>query len=80
MSKLKHLEPTKLFYYFEEITKIPRCSMHEEQIADYLCKFAKDRDLEHYRDSANNVIIVKEPSPGYEDVEPIILQVHMDKK
>lgn len=78
MSKLKHLEPAKLFYYFEEITKIPRCSMHEEQIADYLCKFAKDRNLEHYRDSANNVIIVKKPSPGYEDVEPIILQGHMD--
>lgn len=78
MSKLKDLKPEKLFYYFEEITKIPRCSMHEEKISDYLCDFAKEKNLEHYRDRENNVIIIREASKGYEDVEPIILQGHMD--
>ncbi len=29
-------------------------------------------------DELHNVIIIKEASEGYEDVEPIILQGHMD--
>ena len=41
-------------------------------------EFAKARGLEHYQDELHNVIIIKEASEGYEDVEPIILQGHMD--
>lgn len=78
MRVLGHLEPKKVFYYFEEICKIPHGSGNLDGISSYLAQFAKDRGLFHIRDASNNVIIVKEASAGYESVLPIILQGHMD--
>lgn len=78
MSILKHLEPKKVFHYFEEICQIPHGSGNLDKISSYLETFAKDRGLFHIRDKANNVIIVKDATAGYEDAAPIILQGHMD--
>lgn len=78
MSVLEKLEPYKVFKYFEEIASIPHGSRNTKQISDYLVNFAKERNLEHYQDSLNNVIIIKEASKGYESAEPIIIQGHMD--
>ena len=62
---LGHLEPSKLFTYFEELTRIPRGSGNEKEVSDYLVKFAKDRNLEVYQDSALNVFIKKACTQGY---------------
>ena len=35
MGVLSNLEPKKVFYYFEEITKIPHGSGNVEQVAKY---------------------------------------------
>lgn len=78
MSVLEQLEPQKVYYYFEEICGIPHGSGNLDGISSYLADFAKDRGLFHIRDASNNVIIVKEATAGYEAVEPIILQGHMD--
>lgn len=78
MSVLENLEPNKVFYYFEEICQIPHGSGNLDRISSYLEKFARDRGLFCIRDKANNVIIVKEATAGYEETEPIILQGHMD--
>lgn len=78
MRVLENLEPQKVFYYFEEICQIPHGSGNLDAISAYLEKFAKDRGLFCIRDHANNIIIVKEATAGYEDVEPIMLQGHMD--
>lgn len=78
MRVLENLEPKKVFYYFEEICNIPHGSTNLDGISSYLEKFAEDRKLFHIRDKSNNVIIVKEATAGYESVEPIILQGHMD--
>lgn len=78
MRVLENLEPKNVFYYFEEICQIPHGSGNLDQISSYLEQFAKDRGLFHIRDKANNVIIVKEATAGYENTEPIILQGHMD--
>lgn len=78
MSVLKDLEPKEVFRFFEEITKIPRPSYKEGKISEFLVEFAKERNLEHYQDKLGNVIIIGEATPGYEKVEPIILQGHMD--
>ena len=78
MSVLEKLEPYKVFKYFEKIASIPHGSRNTKQISDYLVNFAKERNLEHYQDSLNNVIIIKEASKGYESAEPIIIQGHMD--
>lgn len=64
--------------YFEEISKIPRETEHEEKISDYVVEFAKDHGMRWTRDDYLNVIIWKEASAGYEDAEPVILQSHMD--
>lgn len=78
MGVLSDLEPKNVFSFFEEICSIPRPSYKEEKISNYLVKFAQDRNLEYYQDELYNVIIIKEATPGYEQVEPIILQGHMD--
>lgn len=78
MSLLSHLEPKGVFTFFEEICAIPHGSGNTKQISDYLKAFAKDRSLEVYQDQWNDVIIIKEATPGYEGAEPVILQGHMD--
>ena len=66
------------FKYFEEISKIPRASGNEAEIANYLVEFAKNLGLSYYKDDANNVLIVKNASAGRENDEPIMLQAHTD--
>ena len=78
MAVLEHLEPKKVFSYFEEIAAIPHGSGNIQAISDYLVDFAVAHGLEHHRDAMNNVIIIKEATPGYEGAEPVILQGHMD--
>ncbi len=78
MSVLGHLEPQKVFHFFEEICAIPHGSRHNTQISNWLVKFAEDRGLEHYQDAAENVIIIKPATPGYEKAEAVMIQGHMD--
>lgn len=78
MRVLENLQPEKVFYYFEEICNIPHGSRNLDAISSYLEKFARDRELYVIRDEYNNIIIVKDATPGYEEVDPIILQGHMD--
>lgn len=78
MQVLKDLQPLKVFQYFEEICNIPHGSTNLDGISSYLEQFAKEHGLFHIRDYANNIIMVKEATKGYEAVEPIILQSHMD--
>ena len=67
-----------MFYYFEEICKIPHGSGNEKEIADYLCAFAKERGLDFYRDEENNVLIKKQGTAGRESEKPVLLQGHTD--
>lgn len=68
----------KVLDFFREITRIPRESGHEEQIVEYLKKFAADRGLECKTDQLGNVMIAKEASAGREDRPTIVLQGHTD--
>lgn len=78
MSQLKNLQPERVFYYFEEITKIPHGSGDMDKIASFCVDFAKEHNLKHYRDDANNVVIYKNGTKQLKDAEPIILQAHID--
>lgn len=78
MAVLEHLEPKKVFSYFEEIAAIPHGSGNTKAISDYLADFAFAHALEYHQDAMNNIIIIKEATPGYEKVPPVILQGHMD--
>lgn len=64
--------------FFEEMTRIPHGSYHEEAYGDYLENFAKEHGFPYQRDVIGNVIIRKPAAPGYEDHEPLALQAHMD--
>ena len=69
---------TGFLKYFYEISKIPRKSGNEENIAKYLIEFAKERNLKYYTDSKFNVVIWKDASIGYEDKEILGFQCHTD--
>lgn len=78
MSVLSELEPKKVFYYFEELCKIPHGSYNTKAVSDYCMRFAAERGLEAEQDDTNNVIIHKKGTAGYEDSAPVILQGHLD--
>lgn len=78
MSILENLQPKRVFHYFEEICKIPHGSFNTRAISNYLVSFAKEHGLKYYQDFADNVIIYKPASPGYEDAPVTILQGHID--
>lgn len=78
MGALQGLQPERVFYYFEEISKIPRGSYHEKAISDYLVSYAKEHDFTYFQDELYNVVMQVPGSKGRESEEPIIMQGHMD--
>ena len=78
MSVLNGLQPERVFYYFEKITKIPHGSGDMSAIASFCVEFAKKHNLKYYHDEENNVVIYKDGTNGLENAEPIILQGHLD--
>ncbi len=75
---LEGLKPEKVFYYFEEISQIPRGSGNEKEISDYLYNLAKSKGWEVIQDEWLNIIIKKPASKGYENSPVVMLQGHMD--
>ncbi len=75
---LEGLDPERVFYYFEEISRIPRGTGNEKAISNYLVTFANENHLEAIQDQVLNIIIKKPASPGYECAPTVILQGHMD--
>lgn len=78
MSLYNQLKPREVFKYFEEISAIPRGSGNMTGIADYCVDFAKSHSLNYMRDQADNVVIFKNGTAGFENAEPVILQGHLD--
>lgn len=78
MDVLRDLEPRKMFEYFERICAVPHGSGNMAGIADFVERFAEEHRLEHYRDAADNIIIISEATPGRTLEPAIILQGHLD--
>lgn len=78
MGILQGLEPAKVFYFFEEICNIPHTSYNEKALSDYCVNFAKERNLKFEQDNMGNVIIFAPATNGYEDIDPIMIQGHLD--
>lgn len=66
----------KIIYYFQELDKIPRGSKNEEQVVQYLIQFAKNRELDYYKDNYNNIIISKKATDNSNNF--IAFQSHTD--
>lgn len=78
MAVLSGLKPQKVFEYFEKLCAVPHGSHNTKQISDLCVSFAQELGLRWRQDAANNVVIWKDASPGYEDAAPMILQGHID--
>lgn len=75
---INSLNPSNVFKFFLDLTKIPRGSGNTDAVSKYCADFAKERGLWYNRDEANNVIIKKAATPGYENYSPVIIQGHTD--
>lgn len=78
MAVLSELNPKDVFAYFEKLCAVPHGSGNTKQISDLCIGFAKELGLACRQDAANNVVIWKPASPGYENAAPVILQGHLD--
>jgi dipeptidase D len=76
--EVKDLEPSGIWKFFDEITKVSRPSKKEGKIVQFLMDFAKSYSLEAQKDAANNVLIRKAATPGMENLKTTILQSHVD--
>lgn len=74
----ENLTPKSVFYHFEKLCEIPHGSGNEKGVSDYCVDFAIKNGLWFTQDDANNVIIFKKGTKGYEDHEPVIIQGHLD--
>ena len=63
---------------FYQIAAIPHGSGNTDRIAEFCVSFAQKRGLPVWRDEANNVIVKKAATVGYEKEPPVLLQGHLD--
>lgn len=75
---IKGLKPERLWEYFAEIAKIPRCSKHEAKMTEYVVKTARKLGLEAEADNVGNVVVRKPASPGRQKAPSVCLQGHLD--
>ena len=75
---IKGRKPEQIFRFFEEIAAIPHGSGNEKGIADYLEKFAADRDLFCVHDEIHNIFIKKPATKGRENEPAVLFQAHTD--
>ncbi len=78
MREIQNLNPQKIWFYFDQITQIPRPSKKEGEMIQFLMNFARENNLEAEKDSSGNVLIIKAASKGRENLRTVILQSHLD--
>lgn len=75
---ISELQPKKVFEYFALLSSVPHGSGNMKPIAGICENFARERGLEYVRDAADNIVIKKPGTAGYENSDPLILQGHLD--
>lgn len=75
---LSGLLPERVFWYFEELSRIPRGSGHTKAAGDWVAAFAQEHGLPFRQDEAGNVMIWKPAHSGYESRPTVMLQGHLD--
>lgn len=71
------LEPKRVWYYFNEVCKIPHGSGNESGLRDYIVGVAKKLGLEYKTDERGNVV-VRKPANNSKSSKTIVLQGHLD--
>ncbi|EOI5799825.1 cytosol nonspecific dipeptidase [Cronobacter dublinensis] len=78
MSELSQLSPQPLWDIFAKICSIPHPSYHEEQLAEHIMGWAKEKGLFAERDQVGNILLRKPATAGMENRKPVVLQAHLD--
>ncbi len=78
MSELSQLSPQPLWDIFAKICSIPHPSYHEEQLAEHILSWAKEKGLYTDRDAVGNILLRKPATPGMENRKTVVLQAHLD--
>ncbi len=78
MESIQDLEPKGIWKNFYALTRIPRPSGHLEKIQQFLLDWAKERNIEAFKDNAGNIIMRKPATPGFENLTPVTMESHMD--
>jgi dipeptidase D len=78
MTRIKDIQPTRVWEIFDQMLQIPRPSKHEERIQEWAVNFGESLGLETLKDESGNVIIRKPAAPGMENRKSVILQGHLD--
>lgn len=76
--KFEHEATNEIIKWFTEITKIPRCSKHEDKIRAWLLNWAQQHHFQTRTDKVGNIVIRVPASPNYEAAPVVVLQGHMD--
>lgn len=78
MMKFEHEKTNDIIKWFEEISKIPRCSKNEGAICNWLTNWAKEHKFAVKTDKVQNVLIQIPGTAGYEKSPAVVIQGHMD--
>ncbi|MCI5754012.1 MAG: beta-Ala-His dipeptidase [Clostridiales bacterium] len=78
MNPLLEQEPRRVWAHFTKLCSIPHGSGNMGPASRMCMEFAAAHGLECRTDEAQNVIISKPATPGYEKAEPVMLQGHLD--
>lgn len=74
----ENLQPGSVWAHFATLCEIPRSSLHEAALIEYLIAWAKTCGIAAVVDAAGNLILKKPASAGCEASPGVILQGHLD--
>jgi len=72
------LKPERVWKYFAEVARIPRCSGNEAAVSKYVVATARKLGLAAKADAVGNVVVKKPASTARENVRSVVLQGHLD--
>ena len=75
---IQELDPQIIWKNFYLLTQVPRPSGHLEKVQQFLLDWAKEHGVEAWKDNAENIVMRKPATPGYENRQIAVLQAHMD--
>lgn len=78
MTDILSLEPKRLWYYFNEICKIPHGSENEKNLVNFIKSFAEKNDLKYKVEDIGNVVVYKDGVGSGKSAKPVALQAHID--
>ena len=72
------IQPTNVWKHFYNLTQIPRPSGHEQEVIEYIRKFAEKNELKYHVDGVGNIYVQKEALPDRKTAKGLALQSHVD--